>query len=319
MNRIVAGKFHLEVQTVHLDKVIHAAIEAVSPSAEAKRLRIRTFIDSGIGATRGDPNRLQQVMWNLLTNAVKFTPSGGFIQIILGRVNSHLEIVVEDNGAGICADFLPYVFDRFRQADASTTRRYGGLGLGLSIVKNLVELHGGSVRVKSAGENQGATFVVSLPVMMVDPAPSETAVASAAAPSEPPAIELPRLDNLRILVVDDEPDGRGLLARILHERGAIPTCTGDARVALDSLRNHTFDLLLSDIGMPGMDGYALIQQVRSLTPPTGRIPAIAVTAYARAEDRQRSLLAGYQMHISKPLEATELIAAIASLLKVWRT
>jgi hypothetical protein len=319
MNRIVAGKFHLEVQTVHLDKVIHAAIEAVSPSAEAKRLRIRTLIDSGIGATRGDPNRLQQVMWNLLTNAVKFTPSGGFIQIILGRVNSHLEIVVEDNGAGISADFLPYVFDRFRQADASTTRRYGGLGLGLSIVKNLVELHGGSVRVKSAGENQGATFVVSLPVMMVDPAPSETAVASAAAPSEPPAIELPRLDNLRILVVDDEPDGRGLLARILHERGAIPTCTGDARVALDSLRNHTFDLLLSDIGMPGMDGYALIQQVRSLTPPTGRIPAIAVTAYARAEDRQRSLLAGYQMHISKPLEATELIAAIASLLKVWRT
>ncbi|MDB6014619.1 MAG: domain S-box protein [Gammaproteobacteria bacterium] len=319
MNRIVAGKFHLEVQTVHLDKVIHAAIEAVSPSAEAKRLRVRTLIDSGIGATRGDPNRLQQVMWNLLTNAVKFTPAGGFIQIILGRVNSHLEIVVEDNGAGISADFLPYVFDRFRQADASTTRRYGGLGLGLSIVKNLVELHGGSVRVKSAGENQGATFVVSLPVMMVDPAPSESSASSAPVPSEPPAIELPRLDNLRILVVDDEPDGRVLLARILHERGAIPTCTGDARVALDSLRNHTFDLLLSDIGMPGMDGYALIQQVRALTSPMGRIPAIAVTAYARAEDRQRSLLAGYQMHISKPLEATELIAAIASLLKVWRT
>ena len=319
MNRIVAGKFHLEVQTVHIDKVIHAAIEAVSPSAEAKRLRIRTLIDSGIGATRGDPNRLQQVMWNLLTNAVKFTPTGGFIQIILGRVNSHLEIVVEDNGVGISADFLPYVFDRFRQADASTSRRYGGLGLGLSIVKNLVELHGGSVRVKSAGENQGATFVVSLPVMMVDPAPNESPVASAPVPSEPPAFDLPRLDHLRILVVDDEPDGRVLLARILHERGAIPTCTGDARVALDSLRNHTFDLLLSDIGMPGMDGYALIQQVRALTSPMGRIPAIAVTAYARAEDRQRSLLAGYQMHISKPLEAPELIAAIASLLKVWRT
>jgi PAS domain S-box-containing protein len=319
MNRIVAGKFHLEVQTVHLDRVIHAAIEAVSPSAEAKRLRIRTLIDSGIGATRGDPNRLQQVMWNLLTNAVKFTPTGGFIQIILGRVNSHFEIVVEDNGVGISADFLPYVFDRFRQADASTSRRYGGLGLGLSIVKNLVELHGGSVRAKSAGENQGATFVVSLPLMMVDPAPDESPVSCAPVPSEPPAFELPRLDNLRILVVDDEPDGRVLLARILHERGAIPTCTGDARVALDSLRNHAFDLLLSDIGMPGMDGYALIQQVRALTSPMGRIPAIAVTAYARAEDRQRSLLAGYQMHISKPLEAPELIAAIASLLKVWRT
>jgi CheY-like chemotaxis protein len=155
--------------------------------------------------------------------------------------------------------------------------------------------------------------------MMVDPAPNESAVSSAPAPGEPPAIELPRLDNLRILVVDDEPDGRVLLARILHERGAIPTCTGDARVALDSLRDHTFDLLLSDIGMPGMDGYALIQQVRALTSPMGRIPAIAVTAYARAEDRQSSLLAGYQMHISKPLEATELTAAIASLLKVWRT
>jgi PAS domain S-box-containing protein len=319
MNRIVAGKFHLEVQTVHLDEVIRAAIDAVSPSAEAKRLRIRTLIDSGIGATRGDPNRLQQVMWNLLTNAVKFTPAGGFIQIVLGRVNSQLEIVVEDNGAGISAEFLPYVFDRFRQADASASRRYGGLGLGLSIVKNLVELHGGSVRVKSAGENQGATFVVSLPVMMVDRTPSESAASSAPVPREQPQIELPRLDNLRILVVDDEPDGRAVLARILRERGAIPTCTGDARVALDSLRNHSFDLLLSDIGMPGMDGYALIQQVRGLTAPMGRIPAIAVTAYARAEDRQRSLLAGYQMHISKPLEASELIAAIASLLKIWRT
>ncbi len=244
MNRIVAGKFHLEVQTVHLNEVIHAAIEAVSPSAEAKRLRIRTLIDSSLGPTRGDPNRLQQVMWNLLTNAVKFTPAGGFIQIILGRVNSHVEITVADNGGGISADFLPYVFDRFRQADASTSRRHGGLGLGLSIVKNLVELHGGSVRVKSAGENQGSTFVVSLPIMAVDPTPVESAVSRAPGPrNQQPAIELPRLDDIRILIVDDEPDGRGLLARILRERGASPTCTGDARVALDTLQNHTFDLL----------------------------------------------------------------------------
>jgi PAS domain S-box-containing protein len=319
MNRIVAGKFHLDVQTVHLNEVINAAIEAVRPSAEAKRLRIRTILDAGIGTTRGDPNRLQQVMWNLLTNAVKFTPAGGFIQIALERVSSHVEIAVEDNGTGISPEFLPYVFDRFRQADASASRRHGGLGLGLSIVKNLVELHGGSIRVKSAGENQGATFVVSLPVMAVDTSHSGNVTSRASVPRELAAIDLPRLDDARILVVDDEPDGRALLARVLQERGAIPTCTGDARVALDSLQNDTFDLLLSDIGMPDMDGYALIQRVRALDSRMGRIPAIAVTAYARAEDRQRSLLAGYQMHISKPLEAPELIAAIASLLKVWRT
>jgi PAS domain S-box-containing protein len=318
MNRILAGKFHLEVQSVHLNDVINAAIEAVRPSAQAKRLRIRTILDSVIGTTRGDPNRLQQVMWNLLANAVKFTPAGGFIQVILERVNSHVEIMVQDNGVGISPEFLPYVFDRFRQADASTSRRHGGLGLGLSIVRNLVELHGGAVRVQSPGENQGATFIVSLPIVSVDPGRNENVGASARVPPEAVAVDLPRLDNLRILVVDDEPDGRALLARILRERGAIPVCTGNALMALDSLQQHTYDLLLSDIGMPDVDGYGLIKRVRALSPPMGRIPAIAVTAYARAEDRQRSLLAGYQMHIAKPLEAPELIAAIASLLKVWR-
>ena len=320
MNRIVAGKFHLEVQSVRLHEVIHAAIEAVRPSAEAKRLRIRTMLDSAVGTTRGDPNRLQQVMWNLLANAVKFTPAGGFIQVVLQRINSQVEITVQDSGAGISAEFLPHVFDRFRQADASTSRRYGGLGLGLSIVKNLVELHGGSVRVLSPGEEQGSTFIVSLPIVVIDPGHSlQTSVRAESPERDTEAIDLPRLDNLRILVVDDEPDGRALLARILHERGAIPVCTGSAQVALESLQNHTFDLLLSDIGMPEMDGYALIRRVRGLSSPMKGIPAIAVTAYARAEDRQRSLLAGYQMHISKPVETPELIAAIASLLKVWRT
>jgi PAS domain S-box-containing protein len=318
MNRIVAGKFYLDVQAVHLHEVIHAAIEAVRPSAEAKRLRIRTILDSAVGATRGDPNRLQQVMWNLLTNAVKFTPAGGSIQIVLERVHSQVEITVQDTGSGISQEFLPYVFDRFRQADASTSRRHGGLGLGLSIVKNLVELHGGSVRVRSEGEGHGATFVVSLPVVAVEPTLIRT-VASRSSDAQPeaPTMDLPRLDNLRILVVDDEPDGRALLARILHERGGIPVCTGNAQVALESLANNTFDLLLSDIGMPEMDGYELIRSVRASQAPTKSIPAIAVTAYARAEDRQRSLLAGYQMHISKPVETPELIAAIASLLQVW--
>ena len=321
MNRIVAGKFHLDVQTVRLQEVIQAAIEAVRPSAEAKRLRIRTLLDSTLGTTRGDPNRLQQVMWNLLTNAVKFTPAGGYIQVVLERVNSQVEITVQDNGTGISADFLPHVFDRFRQADASTSRRHGGLGLGLSIVKNLVESHGGSVRAQSAGEGQGSTFVVALPILAVDSGHAQQVAErlQEARAADADAFELPRLENIRILVVDDEPDGRALLARILNERGAIPVCTGNAQVALESLQNQKFDLLLSDIGMPEMDGYALIRRVRGMGSPMKSIPAIAVTAYARAEDRQRSLLAGYQMHISKPVETPELIAAIASLLKVWRT
>jgi CheY-like chemotaxis protein/two-component sensor histidine kinase len=321
MNRIVSGKFHLDVQTVHLHEVIHAAIEAVRPSANAKRLRIRTVLDSGVATTRGDPNRLQQVMWNLLTNAVKFTPPGGVIQIVMERVNSHIEIVVQDSGVGISAEFLPHVFDRFRQADASTSRRHGGLGLGLSIAKSLVELHGGQVQVQSAGADQGAIFIVSLPILAVeanDPYQVDTVQSQQRASRESAEIELPRLDNARILIVDDESDSRALLARILHEQGASTTCVSDATEALDLLQRQSFELMLSDIGMPDLDGYALIRKVRALGSLMGRIPAIAVTAYARPEDRQRSLLAGYQMHISKPLETPELIAAIASLLKVWR-
>ena len=318
MSRIVSGKIHLEVQTIHLHTVIEAAIEAVRPSADAKRIRILKILDSTIGATRGDPNRLQQVLWNLLTNAVKFTPAGGHIQVILERVNSHVEIVVEDTGVGIKAEFLPHVFDRFRQADASTTRRYGGLGLGLSIVKTLIELHGGSVRVKSPGENQGATFIVSLPVAVVNPEQNRSTRSHHREELNVEAIELPRLDGARILIVDDEVDGRGLLARVLEGRGAIPTAVGTPREALEQLQNHTFDLMLSDVGMPDMDGYELMHEVRKLGERMSRLPAIAVTAYARAEDRQRSLLAGYQMHIAKPIDARELIAAIASLLTVSR-
>jgi CheY-like chemotaxis protein/two-component sensor histidine kinase len=319
MSRIVSGKIHLEVQTIHLHAVIEAAIEAVRPSAEAKRIRLLKILDSTVGATRGDPNRLQQVLWNLLTNAVKFTPSGGHIQVILERVNSHVEIVVEDTGVGIQPDFLPHVFDRFRQADATTTRRYGGLGLGLSIVKTLIELHGGSVRVKSPGENQGATFIVSLPVAVVHPEQTSTAARTPQrTETDVEAIELPRLDGARILIVDDEPDGRGLLARILESRGAVPTSVGSAKQALEELQHQVFDLMLSDVGMPDMDGYQLIQEARKLSDRVARLPAIAVTAYARAEDRQRSLLAGYQMHIAKPVDARELIAAIAGLLTVSR-
>jgi PAS domain S-box-containing protein len=319
MSRIISGKMHLEVQPLQLHEVINDAIEAVRQSATAKRIRIQTILDSSIGLVRGDPNRMQQVLWNLLTNAVKFTPADGRIQVVLERVNSHVEISIEDTGIGISADFLPYVFDRFRQGESNTTRRYGGLGLGLSIVKSLVELHGGSVRVKSAGENQGSTFVVALPVSHIR---SQEAKSDRQQPvgSDPlTAIELPRLDGVRILIVDDDQDGRVLMARVLEGRGAFTTCVTTAEEALAILERDRFDVLLSDIGMPSVDGYELIRRIRQMgLPPAQRIPAIAVTAYARAEDRQRALLAGYQMHLCKPIEAPELVAGIASLLSLSR-
>ncbi len=319
MSRIISGKIHLEVQTMHLHEVVNTAIEAVAPTAEAKRIRIHTLLDTGIGLVRGDPNRLQQVLWNLLSNAVKFTPAGGRVQVVLERVNSHVEIVVEDTGIGIRPDFLPYVFDRFRQGDPSTTRRYGGLGLGLSIVKNLVELHGGSVRVKSAGENQGSTFVIALPVSHVGHEERERARPPASTADSLDSIELPRLDGVKVLIVDDEPDGRALIARILEGRGAQAKCSISAHEALQLLQQEQFSILLSDIGMPEMDGYELMRRVRLLDASRpAPLPAIAVTAYARPEDRQRSLLAGYQMHLAKPIEARELIAAIASLIRILR-
>jgi PAS domain S-box-containing protein len=318
MSRIISGKVHLEVQPLHLHEVVNNAIETVRQSAVAKSIRIQAMLDSRIGLVRGDPNRLQQVLWNLLSNALKFTPGGGRVQVVLERVNSHVEISVEDSGIGIPAEFLPYVFDRFRQGDPSTTRRYGGLGLGLSIVKSLVELHGGSVRVKSPGENQGSTFIVALPISYVRSDKSERrSDARSADPLE--SIELPELESVSVLIVDDEPDGRALIARILEGRGARTTCVASAAEALDALARERFDILLSDIGLPDTDGFELIRRARLLDASRpGPIPAIAITAYARPEDRQRSLLAGFHMHLSKPIEARELIASIAGLLRLSR-
>jgi PAS domain S-box-containing protein len=319
MSRIISGKIHLEVQPMQLHQVIEGSLDVVRQTAVAKRIRMTSLLDSSIGRVRGDPNRLQQVLWNLLTNAVKFTPQGGRIHVVLERVNSHVEIVVEDTGIGIRAEFLPYVFERFRQGDATTTRRFGGLGLGLSIVKNLVELHGGSVRVKSPGENQGTTFVVALPVSHIHSDEGSRVNRSIHAADSLEAIELPRLDDVSVLLVDDEPDGRALIARILEGRGARPTAVQSAEEALECLQRERFDILLSDVGMPHIDGYELIRRARMLDRArTNPLPAIAVTAYARSEDRQRSLLAGYQMHLAKPVEARELIAAIASLLHLSR-
>jgi PAS domain S-box-containing protein len=319
MSRITAGKVHLEVQPFQLHRVIQSAVDAVMPSAIAKRIRLQTMLDSTIGFVRGDPNRLQQVLWNLLTNAVKFTPQEGRIQVVLERVNSHVEIVVEDTGVGIRPEFLPYVFDRFRQADATTTRRYGGLGLGLSIVKSLIELHGGSVRVKSPGENQGSTFVVSLPVSHVGDEDTLRSRQLNLHADSVETLELPRLDGMKILIVDDEADGRGLIARILEGQGAVAICCATGEEALKQIGREKYDVLLSDIGMPDMDGFELIKRVRALDVRHAQaMPAVAVTAYARSEDRQRSLLAGYQMHLSKPIEARELVAGIASLLRLGR-
>jgi PAS domain S-box-containing protein len=315
MSRIISGKIHLDVQPLYLHEIANDSIEAVRQSALARNIRIQPLLDSHIGLVRGDPSRLQQVLWNLLSNAIKFTPRGGRVQVVLERINSHAEIRVEDSGIGIRTEFLPHVFDRFRQADASTTRHYGGLGLGLSIVKNLVELHGGTVRVKSPGENQGSSFIVTLPISHVRV--EEHYVDNSGRVDRDPleAMEVPRLDNVRVLVVDDESDGRALIARILEDRGASVVCASSAREALEALTRDHFALLLSDIGMPDIDGFELIRQVRELDKSrSGPIPAIAITAYARAEDRQRSLLAGFHMHLSKPIEARELVASIAGLI-----
>jgi CheY-like chemotaxis protein/nitrogen-specific signal transduction histidine kinase len=320
MSRIISGKILLEVQPIQLQSVIQAALDTVKQSAEAKNIRITSLLDSSIGMVRGDPHRLQQAMWNLLTNAIKFTPAGGRVHLVLERVNSHVEISVEDTGIGIRADFLPVIFDRFRQADAGTTRQHGGLGLGLSIVKNLVELHGGSVRVKSRGENLGSTFIVALPVAHVHPVqeplvPARNEDTLYALDTE----ALPQLQGARILVVDDEADGRQLLKRILSDQGALCEDASNARDALAALGKQNFDILLSDIGMPGMDGYELIREARLLDRSrVAPLPAVAITAYARREDRERSLVAGYHAHLTKPIEVRELVVTVAGLLRLTR-
>lgn len=312
MSRVISGQVMLEVHPMSLQDTLAHAIDAVRPSAENKFIRIQTLIDAKIGPVRGDPTRLQQVLWNLLSNAVKFTPKGGRVKVLLERVDSHVEVTVEDTGIGIEADFLPYVFDRFRQADSGISRRHGGLGLGLSIVKSLVELHGGSVSVKSSGKDRGATFSVALPLFHIRPEEERASALSSTDPLR--TIELPRLDSTRVLIVDDDADGCDLVAAILVARGAHVSCATSGPQALELIQQEHFDVVLSDIGMPDMDGYEFMRTLRKAEDACSKLtPAIAVTAYAATADRQRALLSGYQMHIAKPIEARELIAAIASL------
>jgi PAS domain S-box-containing protein len=316
MSRIISGKIRLDVQPVDLVGVIRAAVETVTPAAMAKEIRLQPVLDPMAGSVSGDPNRLQQIFWNLLFNAIKFTAKGGRVQVLLERVNSHLEISVIDSGQGIEPEFLPHVFDRFRQADASTTRKHGGLGLGLAIVKQLVELHGGTVRANSKGEGKGATFIVTLPVTPIQlSTESHPDRRHPTAPggngSSDPCTDL---EGVRVLVVDDEPDARSLMKRLLEDCKAIVTLAATATEALDLLAREPVDVLVSDIGMPKEDGYAFIRRVRQLpSDKGGSIPALALTAYARSEDRTRAIIAGYQMHVAKPVEPSELIAMIASL------
>ncbi|CAN5447940.1 hypothetical protein BH10PLA1_BH10PLA1_00440 [soil metagenome] len=316
MSRITSGKIRLDVQRVDVAEVIRTTIETVTPAADAKEIRLVQVLDPLAGRVSGDPSRLQQVLWNLILNAIKFTPKGGRVQVVLERVNSHVEISVIDTGLGIDAKFLPHVFDRFRQADSSTTRTHSGLGLGLAIVKQLVELHGGTVLARSAGEGKGSTFVVMLPLT-----PLHAEVESDDDRRHPTSnlfgdidLSCVKLEGVRVLVVDDEGDTRVLVKRLLDGCQATVLTAAGAEEALALVGEHSFDVLVSDIGMPRQDGYWLIKNLRKRPADQGgNIPALALTAYARSEDRQRVIMAGYQMHLAKPVEPSELITMVASL------
>ncbi|HUN25590.1 MAG TPA: response regulator [Steroidobacteraceae bacterium] len=306
VSRIITGKVTLELTVVDPRRVIEASIETMLPAAEAKGIALIPHLDTAVGALRGDVARLQQVVCNLLSNAIKFTPMAGRVEIMLGRRGEHAEIVVSDSGQGIKPEFLPHVFDRFRQEDGSISRRHGGLGLGLSIVRHLVELHGGTVAAASEGEGRGAAFTIRVPVRPT------VAGALEQAPGNPPRAA--RLAGLHVLVVDDDPSARELIASILQAFGARVSLAASGPAALTLLFERRPHVLLADLGMPEMDGYALIEQVRALDPHLGgRIPAVAVTAYASPQDRLRALHAGYQNHVAKPVEPEELAAVITSL------
>jgi PAS domain S-box-containing protein len=315
VSRIISGKLRLDVRTVDLISIVNAAIDSIRPAADAKGIRLQTLLDPAAGPISGDADRLQQIVWNLLTNAVKFTPKSGRIQVKVQRVNSHVEIVVTDSGVGISREFLPYVFDRFRQADASTTRIHGGLGLGLSIVRQLVDLHGGSVSVHSEGEGKGATFTITLPFVGVISNQKEDESVHPTQSEEILSFEgLPSLQGLKVLVVDDEADTRELIGEVLKGCGSEVITTCSAEEALGALEQHKPDILISDLGMPDEDGYSLIEKIRALPPERGGdIPAAALTAYARAEDRMRVLRSGFQFHLPKPVDSAELVTVVASL------
>lgn len=312
ISRVITGKLQLNLSPVNLAVVIDAALDAVRPALEAKEIKIEAIIDSSLRAISGDADRLQQVVWNILSNAAKFTPSGGSVEISVRQSDTHVLIQVKDSGPGIEPDFLPYVFERFRQADGSTTRTHGGLGLGLAIVRQLVELHGGTIAVENRSDSQGAIFTIRLPLptgML-----QKELLAGAALAFGEKRSEQPSLEGLNILIVDDETDALDLITVELAQHGANVTGVTSAADALEALEQRKFDLLVSDIGMPKVDGYELIRRVRKQEEGRDKqLPAVALTAYARVQDRMQAILAGFSTHVAKPIEANELITVVASL------
>jgi PAS domain S-box-containing protein len=320
VSRIVSGKIRLDVQPVELPLIVDNSVATVQPTADAKGVRLQTVIDPRVGPVSGDPDRLQQVVWNLLTNAVKFTPKGGRVQVRLERVNSHVEIVVSDTGVGIRPDFLPYVFERFRQAEAGTTRKTGGLGLGLAIVRHIVEMHGGTVHAASGGEDEGSTFSVRLPLMIVHPEAMETRREHPRTGRLAPLSGLADLRGIRVLAVDDEEDALTLLRVVLEAAGAEVTTVAAPFAVLERMEAVRPHALVMDLGMPEMDGFELIARIRASTNPDVRdVPAAALTAFARSEDRTRALRSGFEMHLAKPVDPGELVASVATLVRRARS
>jgi PAS domain S-box-containing protein len=315
LSRIMTGKIRLELQQISFASVVEAAVDSAMPSADTKDIRLKAIYGASRDIVSADAARLQQVVWNLLTNAIKFTPKGGQVHVLIQRVNSHVELSISDTGIGIPESYLPHVFDRFSQRDGSTTRTYGGLGLGLAICKQLVELHGGSIRAASGGEGKGATFFVHLPLSIVQLEDEKYPRVHPTA--ETHAIEsfaLPNLEGVHVFSVDDERDARELLQAVLEARGAKVTSFNSAEDALAALKTSKPSVLVCDIGMPKMDGYQLIRTLRASEPLGERIPALALTAFARAEDRKRSLVAGYQAHLAKPFDVGEFVLILANLI-----
>jgi CheY-like chemotaxis protein len=316
VSRIVSGRLRLEVAPVDLAAVIRSAVDVVKPAADAKRIQIETAIDQHAATAIGDAQRLQQVIWNLLSNSVKFTPAGGHVRVALEKKNEGAELSVRDDGEGIRAEFLPHVFELFRQADAGPSRKQGGLGLGLAIVRRIVEMHGGTIQVESGGEGKGAAFIVSLPLEERNlrdggsdarPVPANRSLDGSLA-------RAPRLDGLKVLAVDDQSDTLEMIEAVLQRCGAQTRTSTTAAGAIALLKSWHPDVLVADIGLPEEDGYALIQRVRDLPREQGgQTPAVALTAYTRIEDRMRALSAGYHMHVSKPVEPLELVTILDGL------
>jgi signal transduction histidine kinase/CheY-like chemotaxis protein len=315
VSRIVSGQMRLDVRPIEPIRVVASAIESAKPALEAKRIQLEVELDPEAGQVLGDATRVQQIVWNLLSNAAKFTSSGGKVRVQVRRVGTEIQIVVSDTGQGMASEFLPFVFERFRQADGSFTRRHGGLGLGLAIARHLVEIHGGTITAASPGLGQGSVFSVFLPYAGARLSPRLRYGAAASSDFRPPSqLAVPELRGIRVLVVDDDDDSRDLVVSILEKCEAITSSASSAEQALSIIEQDVPDVLVSDIGMPGMDGYELVRAIRALPDVRAQsVPAVAVTAYARAEDKRRALAEGFQLHVAKPIEPAAFATAVARL------